>query len=657
MGNRKIVWLAMAVVALLFCGFGMGVLPGSTGLLPVRQIYAADYEVYDVLFPMAAITQIYAPAGQNTTYLPIRVLANTDVPPVRVGFRLNGSTTSFDADTVEPFTGFLPGINSGLLAPGSHDVTALAWQNILTQANSVVRDFDLGTLPDMDQNGIPEALGVNSPYAVPSASSIGVDYTAYVGIVPSADPARALGGVVTFSAIANVDPTGMTPEITNVAVGSDTGAFQDVLFQVGLPAEAAPPEGWRFIARAAPEPGDISAELDTLAGLPAESADVEYMVAFDAHVVDSTGYEPTGYSPPLTISVALLDGATALDAMPIFRADTSLDSDYNVVAAGTPFAQLAVGQVVENNELIFEVDGLSAYVVMQYAGAPVLDPDDPLTVDPVVGPKAGCTPVSILAYGDIDPAAAVRFGANDATDIIVTPLDSTAALISCLTPPGDALGPVDVFVVNDPGTVDEVFGMLEDGFSYWPSIPSISGINPASGAPGQTITITGTGFAQDVVVTFDYEGAPIALISVACDTIEAVVPNVPPGDYEVYVWDQDSGNYDYWSFTVIVGAGRGGAGGPCFIATAAYGTPAADELEALRSFRDRYLLTNAAGTALMRAYYKYSPAVADVVATNSLLRAFTRAVLTAIMTPLWVKLALATMAAGAVAFIRRRVTA
>jgi hypothetical protein len=240
---------------------------------------------------------------------------------------------------------------------------------------------------------------------------------------------------------------------------------------------------------------------------------------------------------------------------------------------------------------------------------------------------------------------------------LVTPLSITEALISCLTPPGDALGDVDVFVVNSAGTPDEVFAVLEDAFQYVASNPIIADIDPDSGAPGATFTITGSGFAQDVVVTFGYEGAPIVLISVDCDTIVGVVPNVAPGFYDVYVWDQDSGNYDYWTFEVLEDLGRGGSGGPCFIATAAYGTPAADQVETLRTFRDRYLLTNAAGTALMRAYYRFSPAVASVVAGNSLLRALTRAVLTVMVTPLWVKFVLVAMAMGAIAFIRRKVTA
>jgi hypothetical protein len=551
----------------------------------------------------------------------------------------------------------MPGINDGLTAAEPHMITATAYEGF-TEGNSVDTDIVLAPLPDADENGIPEdGLGDNNPYALPNPGA-GVDHTVYVGVVPSADSGST---ELVFSAVASVDPVAATGEI--VVVGSDTGAFQDVVFAVPPPASPSAEGlvfGYRFIVRAAPQPDDIALGLAALSGLPAESADVSYMVAFDGHVIDPLDMEVTAFTDPLTIAVALPAGATALDGMPIFKADTSLDAEYDVVVTGTPFAQLAVNQVVENNELVFDVDTLSAYVVMLHADAPVLDPDEVDVVSPAFGPKAGCTAVSIHAYGDFTTAPVVRFGANDATDVLVTPLSTTDALISCLTPPGDAVGLADVFVVNTMGTAstaDDLFGVLEDGFWYIPSTPVITGINPTEGWAGQQVTISGTGFDQDVEVTFDWGGTPATVVSVACDTIVIIVPDVALGWYEVYVTNPDGGAYDYIDFEVLEALWRGGAGGPCFIATAAYGTPAADQVEALRTFRDTHLLTNAAGTALMRAYYRYSPAVASVVASNSVLRALTRAALTVMVTPLWVKFAFIAMAMGAIAFIKRRVTA
>jgi len=68
-------------------------------------------------------------------------------------------------------------------------------------------------------------------------------------------------------------------------------------------------------------------------------------------------------------------------------------------------------------------------------------------------------------------------------------------------------------------------------------------------------------------------------------------------------------------------------GGYCFIATAAYGTETAAELDILRDFRDQVLLKNALGSRFVEAYYKLSPPVADFIAENDFLRAVVREVL------------------------------
>jgi hypothetical protein len=72
------------------------------------------------------------------------------------------------------------------------------------------------------------------------------------------------------------------------------------------------------------------------------------------------------------------------------------------------------------------------------------------------------------------------------------------------------------------------------------------------------------------------------------------------------------------------GVSGGGDGGGCFIATAAYGTPLAAELDALRTMRDRLLLTSGTGRAFVDAYYRLSPAIAEWVADRPAARAAVR---------------------------------
>ncbi|MEA1872021.1 MAG: CFI-box-CTERM domain-containing protein, partial [Chloroflexota bacterium] len=64
---------------------------------------------------------------------------------------------------------------------------------------------------------------------------------------------------------------------------------------------------------------------------------------------------------------------------------------------------------------------------------------------------------------------------------------------------------------------------------------------------------------------------------------------------------------------------------PCFIATAAYGTPMAEEIEILREFRDEYLLTNPAGQALVGLYYTVSPPIAEFITEHPSLKPIVRA--------------------------------
>ncbi len=92
-------------------------------------------------------------------------------------------------------------------------------------------------------------------------------------------------------------------------------------------------------------------------------------------------------------------------------------------------------------------------------------------------------------------------------------------------------------------------------------------------------------------------------------------------DGTIYVGSNDNKLYAITN----VKEGGGGGWGPCFIATAAYGTPMAEEIQILREFRDEYLLTNAVGQALVDVYYRVSPPIAEFITEHPSLKPIVRA--------------------------------
>ena len=67
--------------------------------------------------------------------------------------------------------------------------------------------------------------------------------------------------------------------------------------------------------------------------------------------------------------------------------------------------------------------------------------------------------------------------------------------------------------------------------------------------------------------------------------------------------------------------------GNCFIATAAFGSPLAGQVEILRQFRDSYLLKNALGQKFVGWYYRNGPVAANFIKDKPLVKAAVRVAL------------------------------
>ena len=87
-----------------------------------------------------------------------------------------------------------------------------------------------------------------------------------------------------------------------------------------------------------------------------------------------------------------------------------------------------------------------------------------------------------------------------------------------------------------------------------------------------------------------------------------------------------------WTATKVSGGDGDADGGDttapsangCFIATATYGSPMAEEVEVLKDFHDHVLLKNSLGRGFVRFYHEISPPLADYIAEHEILRTATK---------------------------------
>lgn len=149
-----------------------------------------------------------------------------------------------------------------------------------------------------------------------------------------------------------------------------------------------------------------------------------------------------------------------------------------------------------------------------------------LSLTPSEGACNGATVVTVTGTGFTSSGMTVAFGTVQA---VFTYISSTTLVAVA---PVQGAGVVDVRVTTPAGTSPNT--AADDFTCTGTPIPTVTGLNPASGPIGTTVTITGTNFTGVTSVTFGGVSATFTVVS--STQITATVPaGTPPGVVDVRV--------------------------------------------------------------------------------------------------------------------------
>ncbi len=340
---------------------------------------------------------------------------------------------------------------------------------------------------------------------------------------------------------------------------------------------ARPDEGYQFVRWT----GDVATIADveaaqttiTMEGNYSITADFELMPAMYSLAVSSTvggsvtkPGEGTFVYPVGTVVTLVADTETGYRFVN-WTGDVGTIAD--VEAAGTTIAMNGSYSVTANFELI---QGLYSLTVSSRAGGSVVEPGEGIFV------RTAGTVLTIVAQPEEDYQFRKWIGDVDTV--------------------------ADINASQTTITMHDSYSITASFASRYPEPVAVLTI---SSTEGGSVTTPGEG---TFLVTL---GTAVALAAEA------------ESGYRFANWSGDVGTIadvdtpstnivTDSSYSIVAGFER--VPSRCCTATAAYGTPVAQELGILRQFRDEYLLTNPVGQALAALYYKISPPVAEFITTH-----------------------------------------
>ena len=180
-------------------------------------------------------------------------------------------------------------------------------------------------------------------------------------------------------------------------------------------------------------------------------------------------------------------------------------------------------------------------------------------------------------------------------------------------------------------------------------------LNSDSFEPGQIVMINGNAEEKTLSVQVqDPTGKTILLRTVTADSSGnfalkfKIPPNSMLGDYQVFISIVVDGTpvihtavfkvVEKISGTAPTEQTQESKGGGCLIATAAFGSEMAPQVQFLRELRDNTVLQTESGTSFMTGfnqfYYSFSPAIADYERENPVFKEAVKLTLTPLLTSL-----------------------